>query len=391
MARATSHRASFNLIIAFIFTFNQQMDSRSVFGAATAAARPGSDGKKCLDKVEMFEETEYDETIKCDHSHDRRCHTTYVTNYESQQEEECEENCRRNCFINYEKNAFNETVQVCRTPLVKDCDVSGPEICRTEYESECWIKQEEHDVEADVVECETIQAENCRTEYESVCTTETVTNYVIENEQQCATRSVPECATTVRNVPEEQCATRTVQECTTVADNKCTTEEKCTTETQTVVDVATTQECQDIVRQVCTETQVAVQTHSAIAGHAVAAAPQVVAVIAPAAVPVGCGVKEGAEVCQEKAQTIVQNNLKEECSLEHQRTCAHVTKLVVTVCQPQATRATATITARRLPRRRDLPRALQAHQPAQELLRGRHRGEVLPEAPEDRGVRRRGD
>ena len=337
MARATAHRASFIFILTF--TFNQQLDSRSVFGAATAAASPGSDGKKCLDKVEMVEETEYDETVQCDHSYDRRCHTTYVTN----------------------------------------------------YESECWIKQEEHDVEADVVECETIQAENCRTEYESVCTTETVTNYVIENEQQCATRSVPECATTVRNVPEEQCATRTVQECTTVADNKCTTEEKCTTETQTVVDVATTQECQDIVRQVCTETQVAVQTHSAIAGHAVAAAPQVVAVIAPAAVPVGCGVKEGAEVCQEKAQTIVQNNLKEECSLEHQRTCAHVTKLVVTVCQPQATRATATITARRLPRRRDLPRALQAHQPAQELLRGRHRGEVLPEAPEDRGVRRRGD
>ena len=105
----------------------------------------------------MVEETEYDEVVQCDHSYDRRCHTSYVTNYESQQEEECEENFRKNCFIDYEKIAFNETVQICRTPLVKDCDVQGPEICRTEYESECWTKQEEHDVEDDVVECTTVQ------------------------------------------------------------------------------------------------------------------------------------------------------------------------------------------------------------------------------------------
>ena len=129
-----------------------------------AAAKAGSDGKRCIDKVEMIEETEYDEVVQCDHSYDRRCHTTYVPNYESQQEEECEENYRKNCFIDYEKIAFNETVQVCRTPLVKDCDIQGPEICRTEYESECWTKQEEHDVQDDVVTCETIQDEKCADE-----------------------------------------------------------------------------------------------------------------------------------------------------------------------------------------------------------------------------------
>merc|ERR1711962_1367499 len=111
---------------------------------AVAAAGPGSDGKRCIDKVEMVEETEYDDVVQCDHSYDRRCHTTYTTNYESQQEEDCEENFRKNCFIEYEQIAFNETANVCRTPLVKDCDVQGPEICRTEYESECWTKQEEH-------------------------------------------------------------------------------------------------------------------------------------------------------------------------------------------------------------------------------------------------------
>merc|ERR1739842_201972 len=119
------------------------------------AARNPPDGKRCIDKVEMIEEIEYDDVVQCDHSYDKRCHTTYVTNYDSQQEEECEENFRKSCFIEYEQIAFNETVEVCRTPLVKDCNIEGPEICRTEYESECWTKQEVHDVEDDVVDCKT--------------------------------------------------------------------------------------------------------------------------------------------------------------------------------------------------------------------------------------------
>merc|ERR1719397_2241292 len=89
----------------------QGSDDVDVSFPAVAAAGPGSDGKRCL--------------------------ATYVTQYESQQEEDCEENFRKSCFIEYEQIAFNETATICRTPLVKDCDVQGPEICRTEYESEC--------------------------------------------------------------------------------------------------------------------------------------------------------------------------------------------------------------------------------------------------------------
>merc|ERR1719430_10866 len=33
--------------------------------------------------------------------------------------------------------------------------------CRTVYESECWTKQEVHDVEDDVVECKTEVEEKC--------------------------------------------------------------------------------------------------------------------------------------------------------------------------------------------------------------------------------------
>merc|ERR1711990_37417 len=143
---------------------NSRTDSQSVSFDEVAATRPGNDGRRCVDKVEMVEEVEYDEEVQCDHSYDRRCHTTYVTNYESQQEEECDENFRKTCVIEYETVAFNETVKVCRTPLVKDCEVRGPELCSTQYESECWTKNEEHEVEDDVVDCETVVDEKCEDE-----------------------------------------------------------------------------------------------------------------------------------------------------------------------------------------------------------------------------------
>ena len=46
-----------------------------------AQSLPAPDGKRCIDKVEMVEEIVYDDVVTCDHSYDKRCHTTYVTNY----------------------------------------------------------------------------------------------------------------------------------------------------------------------------------------------------------------------------------------------------------------------------------------------------------------------
>jgi len=123
---------------------------------------PNASGKRCVDKVEMVEETLYDEVVKCDHSYDRRCHTSYTTTFEAQQEEDCEENYIKRCYIAYENFAFNETVEVCKKPMVKDCDIEdGEPVCRTVYESECWTKQQEHEVEDDVVDCVTVQDEKC--------------------------------------------------------------------------------------------------------------------------------------------------------------------------------------------------------------------------------------
>merc|ERR1712240_923481 len=212
----------------------QGSDDTDVSFSAVAAA--SADGKKCIDKVEMVEETEYDETVQRDHSYDTRCHTTYVTNYESQQEEECEENFRKNCFINYEKIAFNETVQICRTPLVKDCDVQGPEICRTEYESECWTKQEEHDVEDDVVSCETIQDEKCADET-SGYTTET----------KCTKWPREVCSVTKKNVkkytPITGCTKEPRELCAPAGCGFKEGEESCYEKTQTIVQDAPKEEC----------------------------------------------------------------------------------------------------------------------------------------------------
>jgi len=229
----------------------QGADDVDVSFGSVAGASPGADGKRCIDKVEMVEETEYDDVVQCDHSYDKRCHTTYVTNYESQQEEECEENFRKNCFIEYEKIAFNETVQICRTPLVKDCNVQGPEICRTEYESECWTKQEVHDVEDDVVSCETVVDEKCEDET-SGYTTNT----------KCSKWPREVCSVSKKNV------------------KKYTPITGCTKEP----------------RELCA--------------------------------PAGCGFTQGEEECYDKVQTVVQDAPKEQCSLEPQRTCKHVTKLV---------------------------------------------------------------
>ena len=41
-----------------------------------------------------MEETQYDEVVTCDHSYNKRCHTSYVTSYVSTQQEECDENFR---------------------------------------------------------------------------------------------------------------------------------------------------------------------------------------------------------------------------------------------------------------------------------------------------------
>ena len=71
-------------------------------------------GQKWVEKLELLEETRYDDEVRCEHSYDRRCHTTYVTKYVAEEHEVCKENYKRECVIKFEKVAVNVTVIVCR-------------------------------------------------------------------------------------------------------------------------------------------------------------------------------------------------------------------------------------------------------------------------------------
>jgi len=120
------------------------------FGGASNSAQGASDdvpldigtiaaaGERCIDKVVIVEETEYEEHIECHHSYSERCHTTYTTDFEATQEEECDENFKKSCFIEYKKVAFQEPIKFCHTPLI--CEGEGPEECKTVYESVCELK-----------------------------------------------------------------------------------------------------------------------------------------------------------------------------------------------------------------------------------------------------------
>ena len=63
---------------------NTKQEESSSFSFSSLVNSPSQQGKgaqRCIDKVEMVKETQYEDVVKCDHSYDRRCHTTYVTNY----------------------------------------------------------------------------------------------------------------------------------------------------------------------------------------------------------------------------------------------------------------------------------------------------------------------
>lgn len=115
--------------------------------------------ERCIDKVVMVEETEYDDVETCKHSYSEKCYTTYVTDFEPAQEEECEETFTKRCFIEYKKVASDETVTFCHTPTLLVGD--GADVCTTVTESYCKTHYHEHNVLDDVVKCETILEEKC--------------------------------------------------------------------------------------------------------------------------------------------------------------------------------------------------------------------------------------
>merc|ERR1711970_161460 len=227
-------------------------------------------GERCIDKVVMVEETEYDDVIECKHSYSQKCHTTYTTDFEPQQEEECEETFTKNCFIEYKKAASEETVKFCHTPIL--CTGEGEPETRTVYESQCSTSYHKHDVEDDVVDCKEVIEEKCEPQTQgyttelvcskwprTVCTKDTVP--VTKHTPETACTKVPrqitgpagcklepgpeECfdkkETVIVEVPEETCNLEPQKSCKFV--------------TKLVPFLKPAEECVDIPKEVCSRSR----------------------------------------------------------------------------------------------------------------------------------------
>jgi len=248
---------------------DQNAVSFNVIGEAASRDEEVKGGRKCIDKVMMVEVTEYNEVITCDHSYDKRCHTSYVTHYDTQQEEECEENFKKICNIQYEPLAYNETVEICRTPLVKDCSTPSNEtVCQTVYETECTTKQKVHEVEDDVTNCETQQMTKCKDVTVGYVTKPECDTWPVERctlEKKLVKKYTPETA--CHKEPRELCAPRGCGyrdgsvEChekikTIVVDNPqetCEIEPQrvCKHVTKLVPKLTAVQECVDVPKEIC--------------------------------------------------------------------------------------------------------------------------------------------
>ena len=99
-------------------------------------------------------------------------------------------------------------LQVCRTPVIKDCqgEESEEKVCRTVYETECWTKHNVHEVEDEVAICETVEEKKCQ---------EVVEGYT--SSQQCSVFPREKCRLEKRKTkkvsPETGCDKQPVELC----------------------------------------------------------------------------------------------------------------------------------------------------------------------------------
>ena len=168
---------------------------------------PDENGRKCVDKMMLKSETVYEEVMRCDHSYDERCHTTYVTSYVPHQEEDCDEKFRKVCMIWNEQQAVTEMVEECTTPLVPNCLQPGPEVCRTVYDTVCDTKQVGYEVEEQFPNCVTVNMEKCKDVTiglvtENKCEVWPVQQCQVENRTVTHTQPRTDC----RKEPRELCA-----------------------------------------------------------------------------------------------------------------------------------------------------------------------------------------
>ena len=116
------------------------------------------DVKRCVEKVEMVEDVEFDEVMECHHVDKEECRKTVKTNYMSEQELECKETFKKNCRI--EKDHVVKTTSYCCTTLIKDC--TGVDCLYYEGEESCHDKTQTVEEEAPTIKCILEPALTCK-------------------------------------------------------------------------------------------------------------------------------------------------------------------------------------------------------------------------------------
>jgi len=197
-----------------------------------------------------------------------------------------------------EETAFDEVItcdhsydQRCHTSYVTAYDAVQEEDCEENYKKECFIEMKviafnettevckkplikDCDIDGDTV---------CRTEYESECWTKQIPHEVEDDVAECQT------------VHQEMCKDQTVGYTTTKVCEDWPHEE-CQIQKRKITKYTPMTGCEKVPRELCA--------------------------------PAGCGFKQGPEECHPVTKTIVGEKPEETCTLQPQRTCKHVTKLV---------------------------------------------------------------
>merc|ERR1711971_270748 len=224
-------------------------------------------GRKCIKKMMLTEYTDYTDVMTCVHKSEKRCHTTYVTDFKGHQEQKCDEKFEKRCSIYYENVAQNDEVEVYKTSLCQDCSRKGPEECETVYDTVCETIRKVHDVEDDVVNCETVEEEKCDNVPDGFSTKQVCDKWPV---QKCTVNKVKVRKTTpetaCREEPRTLCAPRgCFQEQCTSCENQvkavvvakpveeCDLEPQktCRHVTKLVPYLRAVEECVDVPQEVC--------------------------------------------------------------------------------------------------------------------------------------------
>jgi len=187
------------------------------------------------------------------------------------------------------------------------CDHSYDQRCHTSYTTAYNTVQEEECEENFKKECFIEMVVIAFNETTEVCKKPLVKDCDIDGETVCRTEYESECWT--KQIPHE--VEDDVAECQTVHQEMCKDQ---------TVGYTTTKVCEDWPHEECQITKKKVTKYTPMTGCE--------KVPRELCAPAGCGFKQGPEECHPITKTIVGEKPEETCTIEPQRTCKHVTKLV---------------------------------------------------------------